>query len=255
VILDSPDLEYVSAALSRFEMLVLAKDQTLYSWIWKQDTKLKKYRKLDIPGISTISLRGSEAFLIKHIPMPQLTRIINYPREVYSTIPFFIILSLHDQLRPSYIPDADICICFSQNNNSSANEIEFHLETTNDDGDNTLLIVTVYATGLYWMHIYVEKQEIMSSPVSVSINTFPDHHAPIENIKDAINNKKKIRVNRKTLEKNKALEERQGKMEITRKRAQEVFKNYLDNKEADFIQREKQNQEKLKKKISGQSIP
>ena len=240
-------------------MLVLGKDQVLYSWIWKEDTKLKKYRKLDLAGISKLSLRGSEAFLIKKIPIPQLTQIVNYPNKAASTIPFSIILTLHDQFNPSFIPDALISLSFTTEKNLSNNRLEYELNFSDDD-NNTVVFVTPFGFGDYWMHIFVEKQEILSSPVWISIVPSPDEESLIKKfdmvreIENMIIQKKTERKRRREEEKAKAVEDRAKKMERTRKRAQEALKNYLEKKESDIIRNEEDKQAKNKIKTGNKVL-
>lgn len=250
-------MEVVCATLSKFEMLVLGKDNVLYSWIWKEETKLKKYRKLDIIGVSMVSLRGSEAFLIKRIAIPQLTQIIQYPKQAYSNVAFSMTLALHDQFAPSFIPDAGISIGFTGQRNGTVNEIEYELRYTDDDDNNTIVIVTPYGFGELWMHIYVEKQEINSSPLLINIAPSPTEEVLLLKINELraldemISNKKVERARKRGEEKEKAVEDRDQKMERTRKRAQEALKNYLEKKEAEIISKERDHQRKIKSKTGG----
>ena len=255
--LDCFDIEHVAATLSKFEMLVLGKDQILYSWIWKEDTKLKKYRKLDINNICMLSLRGSEAFLIKRIPVPQLTQIVNFSTQAYSGVGFTITLTLHDQIGPSFIADVKISLAFTKSKNSDINEVEYNIKASDDDDGNTLLIVTAVGFGEFWLHIFVEGQEIMSSPMAISISPSPTEEillkqmSYIRQLEEFIANKKNERARKREEEKVKAIEDREKKMERTRKRAQEALKNYLEFKEREIIQKETEKQKKLKAKTGG----
>lgn len=261
MILDSFDLEHVSATLGKFEMLVLGKDALLYSWIWKEDNKLKKYRKLDVEGICMISLRGTEAFLVKKIAIPQLTQIINISSPVYSGAAFFLTLALHDQYGVSFIPDAEIMIAFSAKKKDTKNVVEFTLKITEDDC-NTIVVITPFAFGEFWLHVYVEKQEIMSSPMFVNILPSPTQEEIIkqmQNIKKleaVISSKKQQRFAKRQEERAKAVEEKYNKMERTRKRAQEALKTFLEEKEEELIKIENKKREKIKKKTGhGYVIP
>ena len=238
-------------------MLVLGKDQFLYSWIWKEDTKVKKYRKLDISGISTLSLRGSEAFLIKKIAIPQLTQIIDYPAQVYSGVTFALTLTLYDQFGPSFIPDTSLTLAFNRKKNDLHNEMDYTISLTDDDDGNTIALVKANGFGDYWMHVLVDKQHVMSSPVKINILPSPNQEvvlAQIEYIKklqEFIENKKGERAQKRREHKAKAEEDRAKKLETTRKRAQDALAYYLENKEKEIIQKESERQLKMKMKVGG----
>lgn len=238
-------------------MLVLGKDQLLYSWIWKEDTRLKKYRKLDICGICTLSLRGSEAFLVKKIAIPQLTQIIDYPSKAYSGVPFALTLTLSDQYGPSFVPGAEVTLAFNKQKSEFKNEMEYNLTLTDDDDGNTVALVTVKGFGEYWMHIFVDKQRVLSSPVKINILPSPSQEVIltqleyIKKLQAFIEDKKAERIRIRREYKEKAVEERENKMERTRKRAQEALKNYLDNKEKELISKENERIQRIKNKVGG----
>lgn len=238
-------------------MLVLGKDSLLYSWIWKEDTKLKKYRKLDISGICTLSLRGSEAFLIKKVAIPQLTQIIDYPAKAYSGVPFALTLTLYDQYGPSFVPGAEVTLSFNKQKAEFRNEMEYNVSLNDDDDGNTVGLVTVKGFGEYWMHIFVDKQRVLSSPVKISILPSPSQEvvlAQLEYIKKLqvfIEDKKAERTRKRREFKEKAIEDRENRMERTNKRAQDALKNFLDNKERELIRKETERQQKIKNKVGG----
>lgn len=237
-------------------MLILGKDNILYSWIWKEDTKVKKYRRLDINGVAMLSLRGSEAFLIKRVAIPQLTQVISYPQNAYSNVPFSVILTLHDQFGPGYIPDALISFGFTKEKANEVNEIEYDFRMSDDD-ETTIIIVTPFSFGDYWMHIYVEKQEIYSSPLKVSIAPSPTEEVlliktdELKQLEKMVSIKRTERALKREQEKKKAVEDRAVKMERTRKRAQEALKNYLETKESEIIANAKMLQRKATTKKTG----
>jgi hypothetical protein len=238
-------------------MLVLGKDQFLYSWIWKEDTKVKKYRKLDVNGIATLSLRGSEAFLIKKVAIPQLTQIIDYPAQVYSGVAFALTLTLYDQFGPSFIPEASLKLVFNRQKNVLINELDHKMSFTDDDDGNTIVLVTPSGYGEYWMGLQVDNQHVMSSPIKINILPSPSQEvilAQIEYIKsltEFIENKKIERARKRREHKVQAEQERARKMNKTKKRAQDALHNYLQNKEKDIIRKENERQQKIKNKVGG----
>ena len=204
-----------------------------------------------------LSLRGSEAFLVKRIAIPQLTQILSFTKNVYSNVAFSIVLTLHDQFNPSYIPDTDISLKFTKQKNGEFDEIDYELHFSDDDDNNTIVIIKPFGFGDFWIHIYVEKQEIMSSPLQISIAPSPSEEVlllkldELKNLENLIKDKRLERAQRRQEEKIKACEDREEKMERTRKRAQDALKHYLEKKEADLIAKEIEHERKLKAKTGG----
>lgn len=204
-----------------------------------------------------VSLRSSEAFLVKKVAIPQLTQIIQFPKLAYCGVSFAFTLALHDQYKTSFIPDISITLAFTKIKTQSENEIEYNLEYIDDGEDNTIVKVTAFNHGEYWVHIFVQNQEIMSSPMMIKIHPSPAEDqllseiANVHKIEEIIHKKKVERISRRQEARIQAEEDREKKMERTRKRAQEALRNFLENKERDLVQKEVEKNLKMKDKTKG----